>query len=561
VIPKLTFVRQSDSATRVLDLGPPFMEISFTTLNGHWLHADPGFQAFTTAGGFFVDHDGDLVPTVGPVPATSNFFPGLRHFPCECPPPPPPPGTPAPACPSSSPGPAPTEACAVTLEEAILSSHGVSPAGGGDSDGDGVPDKCDNCPNTPNPDQRDGDNDAAGDACDPIDHYQCYEIRKAAFGATVSVEDQFGPLTETLRPPLLLCAPADKNGEEIMDPVQHLAGYPVTGPPPRRCTDQTIVNQFGTLRLDVLHPKMLMVPSEKSNVALPPDTIDHFQCYTVKRSRKSPKFVPRTVTITTQFESVTLTVKRPKRLCAPANKNGEDPTAPFAPNHLLCYATKGPRLTGTGVPFSNQFGRQWAEVIARRELCVPSLKNPPSTTTSTTTTTTATTTTTISLCGNGILEGAEQCDPPGSITCPPGSPAGAFLPCNLDCTCPLVTLCCDVPPGALANPVPVCLDAVVPDVDIKCSLLGGLLVPGVCDPLLETCVPFPPVPPNDFCCECPVPAPPFPHPQVCFEGVTGHEFKCNPPCVLHPALACGPVSERCGGSPSGAFLDPGTLAP
>jgi V8-like Glu-specific endopeptidase len=117
------------------------------------------------------------------------------------------------------------------------------------------------------------------------------------------------------------------------------------------------------------------------------------------------------------------------------------------------------------------------------------------------------------------------------------------------------TMCCDVPPGALGNPVPVCLDAVQPDVSLKCSLLGGILVPGVCDPDLEQCVPPSPVPPNDFCCECPVPAPPFPHPDVCFEGVTGHEFKCQPPCVLHPATACGPVSERCGGSPSGAFLD------
>ena len=38
-------------------------------------------------------------------------------------------------------------------------------------------------------------------------------------------------------------------------------------------------------------------------------------------------------------------------------------------------------------------------------------------------------------CGNGIIDPGEDCDPPGSITCPPGSPAGAFLPCNPDCTC------------------------------------------------------------------------------------------------------------------------------
>ncbi|MDG4951355.1 thrombospondin type 3 repeat-containing protein [Weeksellaceae bacterium KMM 9724] len=36
-----------------------------------------------------------------------------------------------------------------------------------DSDGDGIPDNVDNCPNTPNPDQADLDGDGIGDACDP----------------------------------------------------------------------------------------------------------------------------------------------------------------------------------------------------------------------------------------------------------------------------------------------------------------------------------------------------------------------------------------------------------
>ena len=43
-----------------------------------------------------------------------------------------------------------------------------------------------------------------------------------------------------------------------------------------------------------------------------------------------------------------------------------------------------------------------------------------------------------SSCGNAFLEPPEDCDPPGSITCPPGSPMAAFLPCNPDCTCPTV---------------------------------------------------------------------------------------------------------------------------
>jgi hypothetical protein len=42
----------------------------------------------------------------------------------------------------------------------------------------------------------------------------------------------------------------------------------------------------------------------------------------------------------------------------------------------------------------------------------------------------------VSSCGNAILDPGEECDPPGSISCPPGSPAGAILACNSDCTCP-----------------------------------------------------------------------------------------------------------------------------
>jgi hypothetical protein len=49
--------------------------------------------------------------------------------------------------------------------------------------------------------------------------------------------------------------------------------------------NQTVVNQFGTLQLDVVRPDMFMVPTAKDNVTLAPPPGDHFTCYKVKRTR------------------------------------------------------------------------------------------------------------------------------------------------------------------------------------------------------------------------------------------------------------------------------------
>jgi len=46
--------------------------------------------------------------------------------------------------------------------------HGVA-GGVNDIDGDGVPDREDNCPNVPNSDQADSDGNGDGDLCDPFD--------------------------------------------------------------------------------------------------------------------------------------------------------------------------------------------------------------------------------------------------------------------------------------------------------------------------------------------------------------------------------------------------------
>ena len=230
-----------------------------------------------------------------------------------------------------------------------------------------------------------------------LDHFQCYALRPRRFAAlSATITDQYGTLVQTVRAPNRLCVPADKNGEGISDPTAHLVGYvlkPSRNPRFQRRTDQTVVNQFGTQRLDVLRPSWLLVPSSKDGVPLA-RPLDHFQCYVIRNAHGAPRFTPRTVTVSSQIETVTLQVERPFRFCVPADKNGEDPSAPSHPDQLLCYRTRSGRFGDADHSISNQFGEREVQLITRNELCVPSSASPSTTTTTATTPTTSSTTST-----------------------------------------------------------------------------------------------------------------------------------------------------------------------
>jgi hypothetical protein len=192
----------------------------------------------------------------------------------------------------------------------------------------------------------------------------------------VTVEDRFTTMTETVRFPHRLCAPADEDGQGLLDPDQHLVGYVMNGQFFTGLKGLVVTNQLGTLNLDLTRPNTFMVPSSKSLTTAPPllvpPTIDHFQCYKVKRSRGSAKFVKQTMTIVDQFKTQVVTLKKPYLLCAPADKNGEDPTAPGHPTKLLCYKTTGVPFATLEAHVNNQFGPDDVTLIHRRELCLPS---------------------------------------------------------------------------------------------------------------------------------------------------------------------------------------------
>ena len=96
-------------------------------------------------------------------------------------------------------------------------------------------------------------------------------------------------------------------------------------------------------------------------------SLEHFHCYSLKRSR----FRSRTVALRDQFGARRAQVRRRGELCNPVRKNRE----PFANRraHLQCYGAAGKPLNRL-VAVQNQFGSQRLLVGSPRRLCLPSEK-------------------------------------------------------------------------------------------------------------------------------------------------------------------------------------------
>ncbi len=106
-----------------------------------------------------------------------------------------------------------------------------------------------------------------------------------------------------------------------------------------------------------------------------PKALGHFQCYEFSRE-PYPKL---TVTLDDRFgPGTTVALKRAKRLCNPADKNGEDPTAVDDTEHLVGYdlTQTDPKFdTVKEVEIINQFGTMFADVSKPELMLVPSHKS------------------------------------------------------------------------------------------------------------------------------------------------------------------------------------------
>lgn len=102
----------------------------------------------------------------------------------------------------------------------------------------------------------------------PPGPFQCYkakDLKDPRFDPRdVTLADQFGAGTAAVKKPIMMCNPADKNGEGITDPVAHLCCYKIKGNKLPTPAEVETSDQFGDLRLRVKSPKMLCEPCTKA---------------------------------------------------------------------------------------------------------------------------------------------------------------------------------------------------------------------------------------------------------------------------------------------------------
>jgi hypothetical protein len=220
-------------------------------------------------------------------------------------------------------------------------------------------------------------------------HFDCYEIRGGGLPQpkpVVTLHDVFGTYAATLREADRLCAPTNKNGEDPTAPMrpEHLTGYEFVNVAPNlpEPSGVQVATQFGNYTVDVRNPFKLLVPTAKSLVAPPPpaqipSSLRHYLCHDVE-GVQGPK--PTGITVQSQFAAnvVALADLNRATLCAPVDKNGEDPGAPMDPTFLMCFRTNEQNNFGTLTVFlTNQFGPSNTQFTGQPfitqydELCVP----------------------------------------------------------------------------------------------------------------------------------------------------------------------------------------------
>jgi hypothetical protein len=257
----------------------------------------------------------------------------------------------------------------------------------------------------------------------PDDHFLCYKAA-ASKGSTkfasvpgVQLADGFDPDDFEVVKPVWICAPADNAGEGIVNPAVLLESYKLKAvkgePKPVARTNVFVVNQINPLGLfvDTKKPDLLLLPTAIDQTGAPPapdpgaHDVDLYKCYGVKVSKGQPAFpkgIQRQLGAQLTTPAKLFDIKKPKRLCVPASKNGS--AIENAAGHLLCYQVKPakdePKHTPvSGLYAANDFAQpERLDTKKEAELCVPSI---------------------LPVCGDGLVnQPSEQCDGADDSACP-----------------------------------------------------------------------------------------------------------------------------------------------
>lgn len=323
--------------------------------------------------------------------------------------------------------------------------------------------------------------------CPTLRYFLCYRgsLRRPI---AVTLSDQFDSGTYEGTGAEFLCAPAlDHRATTgfvdpgLVDLDTHLQGYGITGSHAKRRRLLVLTQDperfrgrpfdLRSLFVDTLETDTVLVPTAKS---VPPDpppgppdpgsTVDHYRCLKAKTSKGTPKFPKGVIAaVVDQFTvgfDTSVVIKRPTKLCLPADVNGSGVKNPDA--GLLCYRAKldpRERTTAADVQVNDEFGPAVVALDRVLELCVPAQTNP--------------------LCGNNAVDHRlEECDGSADAACP------GF--CGADCRC--TPFCGD---GEVNAPGEECDGSAITDTacpgscspDCTCPVCGD----GVAEPPVEEC--------------------------------------------------------------------------
>ena len=252
-----------------------------------------------------------------------------------------------------------------------------------------------------------------------VDHYKCYKAKKIAGGPafverTVTLADEVETKVTRLIKTTEYCNAVDKDGNGIADPNAHLQCYQIKDAPGQArfsASNTTVDNEFGDGQaLTLKKIKRVCVPAGRDG-SVPSLNVDNFKCYTAKTPTGAPRFAPVNAQLTDVFESKLTTVKGPESVCNSVDVDGDGTISPAAQLH--CYKAKQASgqtaFVKVGLQAGNAFGLESIEAQKASMLCVPSTRDVPA------------------VCGDGFRDPNEECDDGGIV---PGD--GCDAQCRLE---------------------------------------------------------------------------------------------------------------------------------